>query len=182
MGQTILLDGSKSFSNVGPQGIVRYEWNLTDGSTASGAKVERRYLHAGEYSEILKVTDSAGRVDYDFTRVLVLDRDHPDQLPPAIHVAYYPTFGVKAGDEITFKVRSFAIGATEGHEVWDFGDGSTSVKTQSDGNEETHAKDGYAVTTHRYGRPGHFVVRVERTNLRGQTAVGHVHLRVGVAE
>ena len=182
VGDTIRLDGSKSFSREGPHGISRYDWTFSDGTTASGTKVERRYLHVGQYSEILQVTDLAGRVDYDFTRVLVLDRDHPDQLPPAIHVAYYPTFGMKAGDEITFKVRSFAIGATEGHESWDFGDGSPAGKTQSDGNQETHAKDGYAVITHRYRRPGHYLVRVQRTNLRGQQAVGHVHLRVGASE
>src|SRR5262249_13957043 len=36
----------------------------------------------------------AGRVDYDFAVVHVLDKEHPDKLPPSIHAAYYPTFGL----------------------------------------------------------------------------------------
>ncbi len=179
-GQTVTLDATRSFSSQGPQGITDYAWTFTDGATASGAKVQRRYDRVGEYSEILKVTDAAGKTDYDFTRVLVVDRDHPDQLPPAIHVAYYPTFDIKAGDEVTFKARSFSIPATEGKESWDFGDGSPKVETQSDGNAVKLAKDGYAVTTHRYQKPGHYIVRVQRSNARGETAIGHVHVRVGI--
>ena len=41
-----------------------------------------------------------------------------------------------------------------------------------------HAKDGYAVTTHCFKKPGHYIVRVERTNRDGVTAVGHLHVRV----
>ena len=178
-GQSVTLDASRSFSKTGPDGITGYDWTFTDGTTARGKKAMRRYDRVGEYSEILKVTDKNGRTDYDFSRVLAIDPDHPDQLPPAIHVVYYPTFGIKAGDEITFKVRSFAIGAAEGKESWDFGDGSPGVRTQSDGNAVKLAKDGYAVTTHRYQEPGHYLVRVERSNARGAAAIGHVHVRVG---
>ena len=102
----------------------------------------------------------------------------PVNFPPAIHVAYYPTFDIKPGDEVTFKVRSFSIPVTEGKELWDFGDGSPKVETQSDGNAVTHAEDGYAVTSHRYTKPGNYLVCVQRSNARGQTAVGHVHVRV----
>jgi hypothetical protein len=49
---------------------------------------------------------------------------------------------------------------------------------KSDGNVEQHAKDGYAVTQHRFTRPGHYLVRVERTNERGQRAIGHLHVPV----
>ena len=79
---------------------------------------------------------------------------------------------------MTFKVRSFRIARTDGHEVWDFGDGTPSVKVQSDGNASSRAKDGYAVTTHRYEKPGHYLVRVERRNRRGEPAVAHLHVRV----
>ena len=178
-GQTVTHDATRSFSKQGPEGITDYDWTFTDGTAARGAKVERRYDQVGEYSEILKVTDKNGRMDYDFSRVLAIDPDHPDQLPPAIHVVYYPTFGIQAGDEITFKVRSFSIGATEGKESWDYGDGSPRVETQSDGNAVKLAKDGYAVATHRYQKPGHYLVRVQRSNERGETAIGHVHVRVG---
>jgi hypothetical protein len=39
----------------------------------------------------------------------VIEREHPERVPPAIHANYYITFDLKAGDEVTFKVRSFAI-------------------------------------------------------------------------
>ena len=111
--------------------------------------------------------------------VQIIDRNNPDKLPPTIHPVYWPTFDIKAGDEVTFKVRSFRIGREEGREVWDFGDGSPPVKVQSDGNAEVHAEDGYAVTTHRYRRPGHYLVSVQRSNDRGEKATAHLHVRVG---
>jgi len=177
-GDEVTLDATRSWSAKGPEHIKSYQWSFTDGATATGAKVSRVYEKSGTYSEILKVTDDEGRVDYDFAVVQVIDRDKPDQTPPSIHAVYWPTFGIKAGDEVTFKVRSFRIGPDEGHELWDFGDGSPTVQVQSDGNAVKLAKDGYAVTTHRYQRPGHYLVSVRRSNHRGQTAVGRLHVRV----
>ena len=55
----------------------------------------RSYDKPGFYSEILKITDAAGRVDYDFTAVEILDKNHPEQLPPTIHPTYAPTFGIQ---------------------------------------------------------------------------------------
>ena len=136
------------------------------------------YGKPGEYNEIVKITDAASNIDYDFAVVQIIDRDNPDDVPPAIHAVYYPTFGIKPGDEVTFKVRSFRI--KEGSEVWDFGDGAPKVTVQSDGNAEVHNPKGYAVTTHRYRRPGHYIASVERTNERGHRAVTHLHIRVGV--
>ncbi len=177
-GDPVTLDGSRSWSAQGPQHIAVYQWMLSDGTAASGPQVTRRYERSGMYSEILKVTDEEGRVDYDFAVVQVIDRDHPDRVPPSIHPVYWPTFDLQVGDPVTFKVRSFRIGPDEGHEVWDFGDGSPKVEVQSDGNAVKLAKDGYAVTTHRYRRPGHYLVSVERTNRRGQTATGRLHVRI----
>jgi hypothetical protein len=177
-GDPVTLDGTRSWSSEGPRQIKSYEWILSDGTTTTGATVKRTYDRSGCYNEILKVTDEEGRIDYDFAVVQVVDRQKPDEVPPSIHPVYFPTLGVKAGDEVTFKVRSFRIGREEGHELWDFGDGSPAVQTQSDGNAEVHAEDGYAVTTHRYEKPGHYLVSVERTNDRGQTATGRLHVRV----
>ena len=50
---------------------------------------------------------------------------------------------------------------------------------QSDGNAEMHAKDGYAVTTHSFEKPGDYLVSVERTNERGETALARLLVRVG---
>lgn len=175
--EKVVLDGSKSWSASGH--VTRYDWTFTDGTTASGATVERTYAASGEYSEMLKVTGAGGEVDYDFAIVLVIDRSSPERLPPTIHPAFAPTFNLRAGEPVTFKVRSFRT--TAGNETWDFGDGSETVTVKSDGNVNQHAKDGYAVTQHRFARPGDYIVRVERTNESGQRAIGHLHVPVGSA-
>jgi murein DD-endopeptidase MepM/ murein hydrolase activator NlpD len=173
-GDVVVLDGSKSWARSGP--IASFEWTFGDGTTATGPKVERIYARPGSYSEVLKVTDRAGHVDYDFAVVQVLDGSKPEPLPPTIHAAYAPTFGVGPGNPVTFKVRTFRT--TDGKETWDFGDGSPPVEVRSDGNAEQHAKDGYAVATHRFEKPGHYLVRVERTDRHGLTATARLHLIV----
>jgi hypothetical protein len=117
-----------------------------------------------------------GEVGYDFTVVLVIDRSAPDRLPPTIHPAFAPTTNLRAGIPVTFKVRSFRT--TLGSEAWDFGDGTGKVTVKSDGNVEQHAKDGYAVTEHRFAKAGHYIVRVERTNEYGHRAIAHLHVPI----
>src|SRR6266853_1685762 len=173
-GEKVALDGSKSWSASGK--FARYDWTFTDGTTASGPTVERIYAESGEYSEILKLTDARGEVGYDFAVVVVIDKAAPDRLPPTIHPAFAPTMNVRAGDPVTFKVRTFRT--TAGDETWDFGDRSGKVTVKSDGNVNSLAKDGYAVTQHRFARPGHYLVRVERTNEHGQKAIGYLHVPV----
>jgi murein DD-endopeptidase MepM/ murein hydrolase activator NlpD len=175
-GDKIVLDGSKSWSASGS--VARYDWTFTDETTASGPTVERTYSKPGAYSEILKVTDKRGEVDWDFAVVDVIDKSAPDRLPPTIHATYSPTLNIRAGDSVTFKVRTFRT--TFGNETWDFGDGSEKVMVKSDGNVNTLAKDGYAVTQHRFVQPGHYLVRVERTNERGDRAIAHLHVPIEV--
>ena len=86
VGQKVVLDGSRSWSASGK--IVSYEWKYSDGRTATGATVERTWTKPGVYSEVLKITDGDGRIDYDFAVVNVVDKEHPDVLPPSIHAAY----------------------------------------------------------------------------------------------
>ncbi|HEV3255508.1 MAG TPA: PKD domain-containing protein [Gemmataceae bacterium] len=174
-GDKVALDGSRSWSAVGK--MAHYQWIFGDGSTAEGARVERTYERAGGYSEILKVTDSQGRVDYDFAAVQVIDKKQTEKFPPTIHASYAPTFDVRAGDPVTFKVRTFR--ADIGKETWDFGDGSPPVKVHSDGNVNPHAPDGYAETIHRFDKPGHYIVRVEVIGHGGMKATGHLQVRVG---
>ncbi len=174
VGEKVVLDGGKSWSAAGK--IAKYEWTCTDGQTATGEKFERTYAKPGIYSESLKITDAAGLVDYDFAFVDVVDKARPEQLPPSIHPAYAPTEGIKPGDSIKFLVRTF--NTTDGEETWDFGDGSPKVVAHSDGNVAIHAKDGYAITTHKYEKPGVYLVSVERTDRRGLTATGRLKVVV----
>ncbi|MGQ9576705.1 MAG: PKD domain-containing protein [Thermoguttaceae bacterium] len=174
-GQGVELDASRSWSADGK--IARFRWTFTDGTTAEGPKVRRIYTRPGYYTEVVEVTDGAGRKDYDLAIVVVVDEKHRDRLPPSIHVVHHPTLDIRAGDEITFKARTF--GTTDGQETWDFGDGTPQVQSRSDGNVKPLAKDGYVVLTHRYAKPGHYLVRVQRTDRYGQTAVGYVHVEVG---
>ncbi len=174
-GAKVLLDGRKSWSAAGS--ISRYDWTFGDGTTATGPTVERSYARPGTYSEILKVTDAAGAVAYDFAVVQIIGKDTPGQLPPSIQAAYAPSLGVRAGAPVTFKVRTFRT--TQGAETWDFGDGSAPVTVKSDGCVKTLAKDGFAVTEHRFARPGTYLVRVARANERGEQAVGRLVVEVG---
>ena len=174
VGEKVTLDGSKSWSARGK--IASYEWQFNDGAWAEGPIVEHTYKQPGMYSEMLRAEDNRGNVAYDFAIVQVIDPAHPDQLPPTIHPAYAPTLGLKPGTEITFKVRTFRT--TDGEEKWDFGDGGAKVSVKSDGNETPLAKDGYAVTKHAFNKPGLYIVRVERTNTRGERATGCLAVNV----
>ena len=60
--------------------------------------------------------------------------------------------------------------------------GADEPRRSTDGNVEQHAKDGYAVTQHRFAKPGHYLVRVERTNERGQKGTGHPHVTAGASD
>ncbi len=173
-GEHITLDGSRSWAESGR--IARYDWTFTDGTTASGPRVDRVYAQGGEYSEVIKVTDDRGRVAYDFTIVQVIEREHFPVLPPAIHAAYAPTLDIHPGDPVTFKVRTF--GTTDGSETWDFGDGTPPIEVHSDGNVDEHARDGYAVVTHRFARAGDYLPRVERSDARGRKATARLFVRI----
>ena len=174
-GEAAVLDGSRSWSAAGA--IDRYEWTFSDGTTATGPRVKRSYERPGEYSEILKVVDARGRVDYDFAVVLVIDKGLDGRPSPTIHASYAPTFGIRPGDPVTFKVRTFFAEPTG--ETWDFGDGSPPVTVRSDGNAKPLSPGGYAETVHRYDKPGHYLVRVEWAGPGGAGAVARLHVRVG---
>jgi murein DD-endopeptidase MepM/ murein hydrolase activator NlpD len=174
VGDSVVLDGSRSWSLAAE--IKTFEWSFTDGSKATGARIDRRYERSGAYSEVLKVIDARGRVGYDVASVHVFAKGQTNNFPPTIHAAYSPTFNIRAGDPVTFEVRTFRT--TFGSERWDFGDGSPSLEVQSDGNAKPLSKDGYAVTQHRYEKPGHYIARVERTNERGETAVARLVVEV----
>jgi hypothetical protein len=172
-GQKTILDGSRSIGRG-----LRHEWTFTEGGYATGDQVERTYDKPGTYCEILKVTDSSGRVDYDFAVVQVCDKATPEKPPPTIHANYAPTFGIRPADPVVFKVRTFRD--KEGGETWDFGDGTPPVTVKSDANAVQHAPNGYAETLHKYEKAGHYLVKVEHVSAEGVKAVARLHVRVGI--
>jgi murein DD-endopeptidase MepM/ murein hydrolase activator NlpD len=174
VGEAVVLDGGRSWARAG--GTLRYDWAFSDGTTGSGTQARRRYDRPGMYSEVLKVTDPGGRVAYDFAVVQVIDPAEPEALPPSIQAAYAPSLSVKAGEPVTFKVRTFRT--QDGAEVWNFGDGTKGVTVKSDGNVKIHNPDGFAVTEHRFAKPGDYIVSVRRSNARGFTATAHLWVHV----
>jgi len=181
VGDLILLDGSRSWSAAGRQGM-KYEWSFDDGSKATGPKVTHVFQNQGRYCPTLKVTDEDGNVDYDFAKVAVADPDVPSIRRCYIHASYWPTKHIRAGDEVSFLVRSFRFNPPRGDEIWDFGDSSPTVRTQSDGAVHHRNKEGYAITKHRFEKAGYYVVTVRRRNDDGQRAVDKLDVRVELAD
>jgi hypothetical protein len=173
-GESVTLDGSKSWSASGK--LSSFEWTFTDGSKSSGATLTKKYSQPGRYSEVLKVTDQNGNVDYDFAIVQVLDPAKLNSYVPSLHANYYPSLDNRVGQPITFKVRAFYT--SEGEEIWDFGDGSPEVHTKSDGNGPALNKDGYAIVQHTFQHSGHYLVRIKRLTDSGMPAFEHLDVQV----
>jgi murein DD-endopeptidase MepM/ murein hydrolase activator NlpD len=173
-GAPAVLDGSLSWS--ASTRVKSYQWIFSDGTTATGPKVERIYIEPGEYSEILKIVDDQGAVDYDFAVVLVVDKSQKGKFAPTIHASYAPTQDIRPGDPVTFKVRTFHSEPLG--ETWDFGDGTPSQLVRSGANAPEHAPGGYAATVHRFARPGHYLVRVDHVARNGFKATARLHVTV----
>ena len=178
-GEKAVLDATRTASHSpDAPGPLAYEWTFTNGETSNEPITRRTYETPGSYSEILKVTDADGNIDYDFAVVQVVPREETGHVIPAIHAVYYPTFDIRPGDAIEFGVRTFNGGVDEGEEVWNFGDGSSPATVKSDGCGSTLNPDGYAWTSHAYEQPGSYLVEVSRTNAHGETATGRLHVLV----
>lgn len=52
------------------------------------------------------------------------------------------------------------------------------MTVKSDGAVNKLAKDGFAITEHRFAKPGDYLVRVERSNERGERAITHLWVPV----
>ena len=179
-GETVILDASRSWAKTG---IHSFEWIFTDGTKAAGPTVKRIYNTPGTYSEIVKITDEAGNIDYDFMRVNIYPKAQTDTTEiiahsiPELHTVYHPTFGIKPGDPVIFRSRGFHIKQSGGNDIYDFGDGSPKVSNPSNIDKDQHATNGYGMVIHHYQKPGHYIVRVERIDEEtGYEAVQHLHV------
>jgi murein DD-endopeptidase MepM/ murein hydrolase activator NlpD len=184
VGDEVELDGSLSWSAAGKP--LKYEWTLSNGRRAEGARVSIRYEKPGSYSEILKVPDSRGNAAWDFCVVQVLPGQDAsgsgvpasaDTYPPTIHAVCWPTSDIRPGRQIIFRVCTFR--AKNAEETWDFGDGSppVSVRSRLAPNSLSSAEE-YAETAHAFSQPGDYLVRVVSRNRRGETATAHLWVPV----
>jgi hypothetical protein len=142
--------------------------------------VTRTYSKPGTYSELLEIAGADGHAARDSAIVHVVDAADPEAPYPSLHVAYYPSLDLRAGQPITFLARSFLMNykpIPKGEEHWDFGDGSTGV-TRSDGNAVKLAENGYGRIEHTYSKAGRYVVKVESTAPDGLTATMYVDVTV----
>ena len=170
VGEPIQLSGSKSAGFTSE--LVSFEWEFTDNSQDTGEDVVRVYERPGFYTERLKVTDDLGNAAYDFAVVQIVD---PNIFPPFytyMHASYSPGRELHVGDDILFSVRVF--GLCGGEETWDFNDGSDVATTVSG----CFPFGDYASITHAYQTPGDYIVRVERTNNRGEPSIARLWVRV----
>ena len=172
-GESAVLDATGSWSADGA--IARYAWLLPDG-VREDARITRPYDIPGFYCETLNVTDASGEVAYDFAYIMVLDPANLTQYTASINLNHHPSRDIAPGDAITFKVRGFRMKG--GEEIWDFGDGSPIRATFSPEEAEPLATEGYAELTHRYEKPGDYIVTVARTHENRQTAQAKAWIRV----
>jgi PKD repeat protein len=132
---TLSADGSRD-----PDGaIVTYEWDLGDGSTASGIQVRHRYRRAGTYTVLLRVQDD----------VAIENSNSSDSMTVTVNAAPIPAIvmpaAVCAGEEVLLNAGSSTDPDGSIADVaWSLGDQST-----AEGSEVVHtfAKPGsYQVT------------------------------------
>lgn len=176
VGETVTLDASRSWAK---KGVLSFEWTFTDGTVTAGPTVRRAYDRPGIYSEIVKATDSAGNIDYDFARVQVYAGAAPNGTATIVdvHASYCPTFGIRPGDPVVFRSRAFETPA--GADLFDFGDGTPKVSVPSNVDTDQHAATGYGMLVHHFQKPGHYLVRVERREKdTGWVAMQHLHVVV----
>ena len=176
VGESVVHDASRSWTKSGKQ---NFEWLLTDGSKAKGPVVKSIYHKPGVYSEIVKVTDDAGNLDYDFSTVRVYPGAKEDGTATivGVHVSFYPTFGIKPGDPVIFLSRGRNTGG--GDDMYDFGDGTPVIPVPTNISQEYHAANGYGMVTHHYKKPGDYIVKVQRTDEKtGFVAVQRLHVVV----
>ncbi|HEX7359762.1 MAG TPA: PKD domain-containing protein [Bryobacteraceae bacterium] len=139
-GDLVKLDGKLSLPPRGSK-LVRYQWKFTDGTSAGGPVVRRRYPKLGTYSEQLMVTDASGHSDSDFAEVYVLSKDQPGKAP-YIGIRYYPVRPIHINEPVQFRVHYSRVKIPS----VDFGDG-------------THVSWSKRLE-HAYSKPGTYVVTV----------------------
>jgi endoglucanase len=124
------LEVTFSASGSTGEGILSYDWDLGDGTTASTETLANTYDEEGDYVVTLTVTDETGAVDQ--TSVTIEVSDGGEVQPPVAAVSASPTQGL-----VPLTVSFDAGNSTDPQGLaltyaWDFGDGTTDSGVQTE--------------------------------------------------
>jgi murein DD-endopeptidase MepM/ murein hydrolase activator NlpD len=149
VGQPVELDASRSFSR--HHLPVKYRWRLSNGEVSELEKVIIKYEQPGIYTEELQVESNEGKKDRDFLYVKVYDTAEKRDFAFG-WAYYYPLRDIQPGDEVLFWNR---LANTMDEVKINYGD-----------NPEwsTISKE----ATHRYNKPGKYVVTLKSTGQRNE--------------
>lgn len=138
--------------------IDSLEWDLGDGTTATGWWTDHRYDEPGEYTVALTATDNTGAETTDTVTITVTDLTEPiARLNPS-------TTDASVNERVTFQVED-----TSGNEhwidslTWSFGDGTTAQGWWN---------------AHRYDEPGEYTVVLTITDNSGAETTDTVTITV----
>lgn len=125
----VVFDGSRSYD--ADKNNLSYRWDLGDGTTAEGARVEHVYKNGGAYTAHLSVNDNTGAgcdtasdsVTVNLNKAPVADAGQPQQACQGQSVAFdgSKSYG-EAGENLTYN--------------WNFGDGHSGTGAQVEHNYE----------------------------------------------
>jgi thermitase len=127
VGEPVTFDASASTPNGGM--IVKYEWNFSDGGTATGKTVTHTYVNPGTHIVTLNVTDSQGLWDIEQKQIQVVQPHGPEAEFTAAPEA------AKVGELVKFDASSSLSGWNGTHNMpiteyrWDFGDGNRTTSS-----------------------------------------------------
>jgi len=144
---TELACGFDASASVDPDGtILSYEWDLGDGTTATGVTASHTYAAAGTYTVTVTVTDDGGLTDTVAQNVTV----STGNVPPTASFAVACTdlacsFDGSASTDTDGSIVSWA---------WDFGDGATATGVSA---------------SHSYAAAGTYTVTLTVTDDQGAT-------------
>jgi PKD repeat protein len=125
VGETVTFDGSGSQAGSAP--IVSYDWDLGDGTKASGPTVKYAYNQAGTYNVSLTVADSLGQSNTANTQITI--NPVADQ-PPTASIQGPATAAI--GEQVTFSAATSTAGSAPiSSYIWTFGDGNTAETSES---------------------------------------------------
>ncbi|ACV47013.1 MULTISPECIES: PKD domain-containing protein [Halomicrobium] len=160
-GTTVDLDGSGSSDADGS--IASYEWELGDGTTATGATTSHSYDSTGDYTVTLTVTDDGGATDSATTGISVSSSSGGNS--DAIFSPYLGTWGDILGDTRNAStdrvVLSFVGDGTDDGTVtpaWLTADGDRPLSDHAD-KISTLQDEGYDVWVAMGGWDGRIVAR-----------------------